>query len=576
MGTTASGTSGRGRLPGARTSVSTPTSQRVYLAIDLKSFFASVEARERGLDPMTTNLVVADETRTEKTICLAVSPALKTFGVPGRPRLFEVVARVRDVNRERAHRAPRRRLSGSSYYLGELAENPALAVDYLVAPPRMKLYMETSATILGRYLRWVSPADVHVYSIDEVFIDATGYLERYGLSAADFATKLIHDVYAHTGITATAGIGENLYLAKVAMDILAKHAEADQHGVRLAELNMRTYRERLWTHRPLTDFWRVGPATARKLEALGLFTMGDVARASLGERYDRLSEAALYKVFGVNAELLIDHAWGWEPTTIADIKAYRPQEKSVNVGQVLPRAYDFTEARMIVREMVDGLSLTLVEKGLTTDQIVLTVGYDVENLADPERAAAYRGETKRDHYGRLVPKPAHGSENLGRATASTRLLLEAVTRLFERIADPELSVRRMYVSANHIRREEALVPGALGASGGSGGVGAAVGATTHGSRAGSGAVGVAVDDGFMSRESETLAVGEQLDLFTDYEALAAEQAAEQAALVSERRNQEALLRIKRKFGKNAIFRGVNLSSGATALERNRTAGGHRL
>lgn len=565
MDTTASGT------PNRPASASALASPRVYIAIDLKSFFASVEARERGLDPMTTNLVVADETRTEKTICLAVSPALKTFGVPGRPRLFEVVARVREVNRERARRAPGRRLSGSSYYLGELTANPTLAVDYLVAPPRMKLYMQTSATILGRYLNWVSPADVHVYSIDEVFIDATGYLERYRVTPAEFATKLIHDVYHCTGITATAGIGENLYLAKVAMDILAKHAEADQHGVRLAELNMRTYRERLWTHRPLTDFWRVGPATARKLETLGLFTMGDVARASLGERYDRLSEAALYKVFGVNAELLIDHAWGWEPTTIADIKAYRPQEKSVNVGQVLPRAYDFAEARMIVREMVDGLSLTLVEKGLTTDQIVLTVGYDVENLADPERAAAYRGETKRDHYGRLVPKPAHGSENLGRATASTRLLLEAVTRLFERIADPGLSVRRMYVSANHIRREEALEPGGFGGSSESGG-----GAEARGSRADSGVGGVVADGGFMSREPETPALGEQLDLFTDYEALAAAEAAEQASLAAERRNQEALLRIKRKFGKNAVFRGVNLSSGATALDRNRTAGGHRL
>lgn len=533
----------------------TQAGQRIYMAIDLKSFFASVEARERGLDPMNTNLVVADETRTEKTICLAVSPALKTFGVPGRPRLFEVIAQVKAVNRDRARRASRQRLAGSSYYLDELRANPALAVDYLVARPRMKLYMETSATVLSRYLHWVSPADVHVYSIDEVFIDATGYLERYRATPVEFATKLIYDVYAHTGITATAGIGENLYLAKVAMDILAKHAEADEHGVRLAELTMRTYREQLWTHRPLTDFWRVGPATARKLEAMDLFTMGDVARASLGERYDRANEEALYRIFGVNAELLIDHAWGWEPTTIADIKSYHPQTKSVNAGQVLPRAYEFGEARMIVREMADGLSLDLVDKGLTTDQVVLTVGYDTENLADPARAAAYRGEVKRDHYGRLVPKPARGSENLGRATASTRLLLEAVTRLFERIVDPGLLVRRMYVSASHIRREEALVP-RVDIADGSGVVG------------GTG--------GFMSGEPKSPDVGEQLDLFTDYEALAEAKVAEQAALASERRNQEALLRIKRKFGKNAVFRGVNLSAGATALDRNRTAGGHRL
>lgn len=539
----------------------TQAGQRIYMAIDLKSFFASVEARERGLDPMNTNLVVADETRTEKTICLAVSPALKTFGVPGRPRLFEVIAQVRDVNRDRARRASRHRLAGSSYYLDELRANPALAVDYLVARPRMKLYMETSATVLSRYLHWVSPADVHVYSIDEVFIDATGYLERYRVTPVEFATKLIHDVYAHTGITATAGIGENLYLAKVAMDILAKHAEADEHGVRLAELTMRTYREQLWTHRPLTDFWRVGPATARKLEAMDLFTMGDVARASLGERYDRANEEALYRIFGVNAELLIDHAWGWEPTTIADIKSYHPQTKSVNVGQVLPRAYEFGEARMIVREMADGLSLDLVDKGLTTDQVVLTVGYDTENLADPARAATYRGEVKRDHYGRLVPKPVHGSENLGRATASTRLLLEAVTRLFERIVDPGLLVRRMYVSASHIRREEALVPRVDVAD-------------VADVADGSGVVGGT--GGFMSGEPKSPGVGEQLDLFTDYEALAAVEAVEQAALAAERRNQEALLRIKRKFGKNAVFRGVNLSAGATALDRNRTAGGHRL
>lgn len=515
----------------------TDQEQRTYIAIDLKSFYASVEAQERGLEPLTANLVVADESRTEKTICLAVTPALKTFGVPGRPRLFEVNQRVREVNRQRARRAPGGRLNGKSIFTPELEANPGLAVDYLIAPPRMKLYMQVSGDILRRYLYWVSAEDVHVYSIDEVFIDATRYLEYYRLTARELATAMLHDVYERTGITATAGIGENLYLAKVAMDILAKHAPGDSHGVRLAELSEKTYREQLWTHRPLTDFWRVGPATARKLEAMGLLTMGDVARASLGERYDRLNEESLYETFGVNAELLIDHAWGWEPTTIADIKAYKPQTKSVSSGQVLPRPYHFDEARLVVREMTDGLSLDLVKKGFTTDQIVLTVGYDVENLATAQRAAGYRGETKLDNYGRRIPKDAHGTENLDRATSSTRLLLEAVTRLFERIVDPALSVRRMYVYANHIQSEKLLDSS-----------GDPVG--EHG--------------------------GKQLDLFTDYETLEAQAEEEEADLELERRGQEAILEIKEKFGKNAIFRGMNLTEGATALDRNRTSGGHRL
>ena len=508
-------------------------SSRTYLAIDLKSFYASVECRQRGLDPMTTNLVVADIERTEKTICLAVSPALKSFGVPGRPRLFEVVSRVRALNQERARRSPAGRLTGKSVFTTELAADASLAVDYLVARPQMAKYMQVSGDILGTYFRWVSPDDVHVYSIDEVFIDATAYLAHYGMSGRELAETMIHEVYRQTGITATAGIGENLYLAKVAMDILAKHAEPDAHGVRLAELTQRTYREQLWSHRPLRDFWRVGPATQRKLEALGIYTMGDVARASLGESYDRRSEETLYKTFGVGAELLIDHAWGWEPTTIADIKAYQPATKSLSSGQVMSRPYDFAQARLVVREMADALSLDLVAKRLTCAAVVLTVGYDVENLEADKRT--YFGEVTTDAYGRSVPKEAHGTENLREPTSSTRELVAAVTRLFERIVNPRLSVRRMTVAFTRVAAE-----------------------------------GTPGQTAWQTLDSE------QLDLFTDYEALARREAGERAALELERRGQEAMLEIKRKFGKNAIFRGANLEAGATALERNRTSGGHRL
>lgn len=504
------------------------------MAIDLKSFYASVECRDRGLDPMETCLVVADESRTEKTICLAVSPALKEFGVPGRPRLFEVVARTKAVNQQRLRGAPGRQFRGSSNLRSLLRDDPTLALDYLVAPPRMKRYMEVSADIFRRYLHWVSPEDLHVYSIDEVFIDVTRYLRLYGISGRELAERMIHDVFHRTGITATAGIGSNLYLAKVAMDILAKHAPADAHGVRIADLNERSYRERLWTHRPLTDFWRVGKATALKLENMGLRTMGDVARCSLGEPYDRFNEDLLYKTFGVGAELLIDHAWGWEPITIADIKACKPTRKSLSSGQVLPRPYAFTEARIVVQEMTDQLSLDLVEKGFLTDQLVLTVGYDVENLTNP--GISFVGETKKDGYGRLIPRDAHGTENLEASTSSTRLLVEAVTRLFDRIVNPELTIRRMYVYAARLRPEIDAV----------------------------------------SEPANPETSGEQLDLFTDYEAEAAAKAASSQALATERRNQEAILDIKHKFGKNAIFRGTNLQEGATALQRNQTSGGHHL
>ena len=358
--------------------------QKQYVAIDLKSFYASVECIERELDPMTTNLVVADASRTEKTICLAVSPSLKAFGVPGRPRLFEVVQKVGEVNALRQSRAPGRTLTGKSWDALQLQADPTLGVDYLVAPPRMAHYMEHSAKIYSIYLKYVAPEDIHVYSIDEVFMDVTPYLRNRGMTAREFTRMIIQDVVDTTGITATAGIGTNLYLCKVAMDIVAKHMEADEYGVRIAELDELSYRRLLWNHRPLTDFWRVGRGYVKRLEKVGLYTMGDVARCSLGRSDEFYNEELLYKLFGVNAELLIDHAWGWEPCTIAQIKAYRPQTNSLGSGQVLHCPYTSEKAKLVVREMTDMLVLDLVDKGLVTDQMVLTVGYDIENLTDPE------------------------------------------------------------------------------------------------------------------------------------------------------------------------------------------------
>ncbi len=492
-----------------------------YIAIDLKSFYASVECVDRHLDPLSANLVVADESRTDKTICLAVSPSLKAHGIPGRARLFEVVQKVREVNAMRLRKVPRRHFSGKSIHAPELASDPSLELAYLVAPPRMARYMEVSQKIFSIYLRHVSPDDIHVYSVDEVFIDATQYLRLYGLTPHGFAMRLIRAVLKETGITATAGLGPNLYLAKVAMDIVAKHLPADQDGVRIAELDETSYRRALWSHRPLTDFWRIGHGYADKLEANGMYTMGDVARRSL------MDENALYRLFGINAELLVDHAWGWEPCTIAEIKAYRPESHSLSVGQVLQEAYPFDKGRLVVKEMADSLSLALVEKRLVTDQMVLTVCYDVENLRG---GRAYNGPVATDHYGRSVPKDAHGSINLGRWTASSKTIVGAVARLYDRIAAPELLVRRMYVVANHVMDE---------------------------------------------RLAEPRPRPEQLELFTDYKALEARRAGEQAAAERERRTQEALLAIRRKLGKNAIIKGMNLEDGATARDRNRQIGGHR-
>ena len=489
--------------------------QRSYIAIDLKSFYASVECILRGKDPMTTNLVVADESRTEKTICLAVSPSLKSFGIPGRPRLFEVVQKVREVNAVRRAAAPGKQFTGKSTDLPTLRRHPELQVDYLVAPPQMALYMETSTAIYQVYLKYIAPEDIHVYSIDEVFIDATNYLKLYGLTARELAMRIILDVLERTGITATAGIGTNLYLCKVAMDIVAKHLPADKNGVRIAELDELGYRELLWDHRPITDFWRVGRGYARKLERHGIFTMGDVARCSLQ------NEGLLYRLFGINAELLIDHAWGWESCTMADIKAYRPETNSISSGQVLQQPYDFEKAKLVTREMTDALVLDLVDKGLLTDQIVLTVGYDIENLTDPARAEAYHGEVTTDGYGRKIPKHGHGSANLGRPTASTSRIVEAMMELFDRVADRALLVRRLNVTACHVIPESELPP----------------------------------EEG-------------QLSLFDEGQE-------DTEALEREKRRQRAILTIQKKYGKNALLKGMNLEEGATARDRNGQIGGHK-
>lgn len=504
--------------------------ERVYIAIDLKSFYASVECVERGLDPLTTNLVVADESRTTKTICLAVSPSLKKYGISGRARLFEVVQKVRQENQRRKYRAPGRKFTGFSYNDNELQKHPELEVEYIIAPPRMAHYITHSTKIYDIYLKYVAPEDMHVYSIDEVFIDATAYLDLYGLTARELAMKMILDVLETTGITATAGIGTNLYLCKIAMDIVAKHIPADENGVRIAELDERTYRETLWDHQPITDFWRVGRGYARRLAEQGLYTMGDVARCSLGKERDYYNEDLLYKIFGINAELLIDHAWGYEPCTIADIHGYRPENNSICSGQVLQEPYPFEMARLAVREMADLLGLDLVEKGLVTNQIVLTVNYDIENLKDPSRRKEYHGEITTDVYGRSMPKHAHGTENLKEYTSSSKELLEAVTRLYDRILDPKLLVRKLYVTANHVIRESEI-----------------------------------------PKKNDF----EQLDLFTDYEERDRQRAVKEEERKRERKMQEAMLSIKKKYGKNAILKGMNLEEGATAKNKNSQIGGHK-
>lgn len=504
--------------------------QRTYIAIDLKSFYASVECIERQLNPLTTNLVVADASRTEKTICLAVTPTLKSLGVPGRARLFEVVQKVKEANANRIIEAPGRIFSGASYDVNELNASPELAIDYVVATPRMTTYMEYSTKIYDIYLKYIAPEDIHVYSIDEVFMDITQYLPASGLTPREFARKVIRDVFNTVGITATCGIGTNLYLCKIAMDIVAKHISEDEDGVRIAELDENSYRKQLWTHTPLIDFWRVGRGYSKKLEEHGLYTMGDIARCSIGGKKEYYNEDLLYKLFGINAELLIDHAWGVEPCTMADVKAYRPASKSLGSGQVLLYPYTFDTARLIVREMTDLLVLDLVEKGLVTDQLVLTVGYDIENLTDPVIKSKYKGPVTTDYYGRQIPKHAHGTANLERLTSSTRLIIDAVMELYSRIVDENLLVRRINISANHIIPEN---------------------------------------------KAYELQPIEQMNLFTDYQEKEAKKAFEDEALEKEKKMQKAVLEIKNRYGKNAIIKGMNLEDGAMTMNRNRQIGGHK-
>ncbi len=505
------------------------TSQKAYICIDLKSFYASVECADRGLDALKTNLVVADLSRTEKTICLAVTPSLKAHGISGRARLFEVVERVGQLNAERRMRIRGRRFRGKSVNADELENDPYLELGYIVARPRMARYVEVSTAIYNIYLRHISPEDIHVYSIDEVFIDATSYLAAYRLTARELAMTLIDEVLTETGITATVGIGTNMYLAKVAMDIDAKHMPPDENGVRISELNEMTYRERLWDHQPITDFWRVGRGIAARLEKYGIRTMGDIALASAAGDSSYVNEALLYKIFGVNAELLIDHAWGYEPCTMKDVKAYRPRAHSLSCGQVLKEPYGYEKAVLIVREMADNLAMDLFTKGLTTDQLVLAVGYDNVTMKDPELRRRYRGEVALDHYGREAPRSAHGSSNMIRSS-SARLIADAAVKLFERIAEKGLFVRRISIAANHVLCADAAKDG-----------------------------------------PESV----QLDLFTDPEEQSRAIEREKKELERDARSQEAVMKIREKFGKNAILKGMNFEEGATARERNAQIGGHR-
>ena len=500
-------------------------SGRTYIAIDLKSFYASVECMERGLDPLTTNLVVADASRTEKTICLAVSPSLKAHGISGRARLFEVVEQVKEVNAERRRKAGC--LSEKSFNANELAADPSREVDYLIAPPRMAKYIQVSTQVYNVYLKYIAPEDIHVYSIDEVMMDVTNYLQTYHMTARELAKVMISDVLHTTGITATAGIGSNLYLCKVAMDIMAKHVQPDKDGVRIAELDEMSYREQLWAHRPLTDFWRVGRGYAKKLEAVGIYTMGDVARCSIGKPNEYYNEELLYRMFGINAELLVDHAWGWEPCRMQDIKAYRPETNSICSGQVLQCPYSFEKARLVVREMAEAVALDLLEKKLVTDQLTLTVGYDTENTA----GGSYRGEIVTDRYGRKIPKHTHGTANLPRKTSSARSITDAVLDVYDAKVNSKLSIRRLTITANRLVGEDTA-----------------------------------------QQEPEAPV---QFNLFDNVEVQEQRLQEEEAKLKRERKIQEAMLDIKKKFGKNAILNGGSYLEGATAKERNKQIGGHK-
>ena len=542
---------------------------KTYISIDLKSFYASVECMERGLDPLNTNLVVADASRTQKTICLAVSPSLKAYGIPGRARLFEVEQKVKEANARRQTRAPKNILDGKSVFATELNENPNLAIDYIAAKPRMALYMSKSTQIYDVYLRYIAPEDIYAYSVDEVFIDASGYLKPYGLNAHDFARLLVREVFKETGITATAGIGPNLYLCKIAMDIGAKHTEADADGVRIAELDEYSYRRLLWDHRPITDFWRVGRGYAKKLAKKSIFTMGDIARCSLGTSSDYYNEDLLYKMFGVNAELLIDHAWGYEPCTLAEVKSYRPQRKSLVSGQVLQNAYTYEKTRIVVREMMELLALDLVDKGLLTNQIVLTVGYDIENLSDPERRKAYKGEITVDGYGREVPKHAHGTGNLPFSTSSTKLTTDCVLEVFDRVVDESLLTRRISITANNLVLESEYKRESEVASAEPEQISMfdmlARGDDSH------------APERVSSKEATAYSEQDKPNSTMLAESISGSAANDKSedTLEKEKQVQEAMLKIKKRFGKNAILKGTNLQEGATAKERNAQIGGHK-
>jgi len=489
---------------------------KVYICIDLKSFYASVECKERGLDPLHTNLVVADSTRTEKTICLAVSPALKKYGISGRARLFEVIQKVKEINRERKQKNHNKPFQRKSILENELDQDPSLELDFIAAPPRMRYYMNYSTKIYNIYLRYVAPEDIFAYSIDEVFCDITNYLKTYKTTPKELITKMIQEVYLETGITATGGIGSNMYLAKIAMDIVAKHAEANEYGVRIAELDEMSYRKKLWNHKPITDFWRVGKGISQRLEKNGMYTMGDVARKSLE------NEELLYKLFGINAEFLIDHAWGWEPCTMKEVKSYRPKVKSLSSGQVLHKPYDYEHTRLIVKEMTDNLVLEMVEKGYVTDQIVLEIGYDTKNMD------FYEGESTTDHYGRRIPKHAHGTTRLKETSSSSKTITEEMVKLYEKIMNKNLLVRRVTVVVGNLE----------------------------------------------SREEKNSSIRyEQLDLFTTTTPEQIEEKKEKSE--QEVNLEKILLSIKNKYGKNAILKGMNLEEGGTTIDRNRQVGGHK-
>ncbi|MCR5829483.1 MAG: DNA methylase [Lachnospiraceae bacterium] len=523
---------------------------RTYVAIDLKSFYASVECVDRGFDPLGVNLVVADPERTEKTICLAVSPSLKAYGISGRARLFEVVEKVKLINAKRRAAAPNKTLTGSSYIDAQLKADKTLAVDYVTAPPRMGRYVEMSRKICGIYRKFISPEDIHVYSVDEIFADVTDYLKFYGVTARELTMRMIRAVLEETGITATAGIGSNMFLCKIAMDIVAKHMEPDADGVRLAELDEMSFRKTLWTHKPITDFWMIGRGIARRLENLGIYTMGDIARCSIGKPGDFYNEELLYKTFGVNAQLIIDHAWGYEPCTIAAVKACKPKSKSLSTGQVLKEPYPFDKARIVIREMADKLVLELVEKGYETDRIVIDIGYDTENISI--EGVAYEGDVVRDYYGRMTPAPAHATVSLGCYTCSSRLICDAVAEAFDRIANPALTVRRLNIAAGDLvgRDETESMNGAARCEGGEGG------------------------------ESE--ATYEQMSFFDihgaqDEKSMATARAEEKEKKAKEKEYslQKAVVNLQKRYGKNAVLKGMNLEEGATAIERNGQIGGHR-